>query len=1123
MSNHELEDDVQKPIMEAGQYAGKKATKKAGKSAKRAANKATRSVGKAIVKAGMAVSKAIFAAIAPFLPWILAFLALVGLIIIAYYMLLESPPATQEFQREETSQMNDYENAPNDQGYYDVKSLSEGNKLVRAFYTYFSDRSYWILTEDSDELKSPDDPEIEKREIKDKYNREELFYLSPNALFVLDEFLHEGKFRVPEQFIQPVPYERDEDSGELKLIDIWDDEESKMNVKSTKYDSDGKPTGKKIEGVWDYGLAPVFNYKEFEEEMQYRGRVTQVQKWDKKNQRTIWVTASDDEIEQVETKSQSLGTSWMIDQVVSPGGTIRNDITHEWADTGEQWFPDPSDYAFTKKVDVLVWKEKQVVNDEGEELYIIKDEEKNTVSYTTEETDEPYMKLVSEYEKQERTFYKKVEGTKWEKIPSYNGEPDLSDITGTKYYRDYIENYETYIPEDVMTTFDIAKRLNTTDEELKKLLEETDDGVSTTVGSVDVEGLELGSSASNATYEQALTNLPYFVKYGKVYGVDPYLLVALTAQEAGGSHYNKDGSVKSAANIGLMQISKLGKDPSYRRSVTTYNFETGKKETFSASLQELHDIETNIKWGTMYLANVIKGQDYRVLEGLQAYNFGSYEGDWSIEQSLKLQEKFAKAGGYGKRKDPDSPLGPWAFGDAYYPLHVLRYYASPDSAVPYAITDDGDTITLDNSELPIGTVESINASILNSQSNNGLWNSFNNTIRNLWDDIKKGIQNTFGIEDKPREQFHGIDKDEPRIQFIGQQDYQEADIIIKSMLAYDEGNLLSHYNDFTEEDFKERFKLLFSNPLGQSMSMKTDLDKGVDPATFFKDGYVSPVTNPKVVTKYGFIEIDGESEYHSGIDITVADGQEIRAVADGEVVHIEKTGDTEVMIQHDLGTVTVYRFVSDISVKVGDDVKKGDKIAEGGNNSEKKGTFHLELRQYDSTKDPTWIVDPSLVKSGGVVIIDPNAKGVLQSPFAGRGFRLTSPFGMRTLQGITRMHNGVDIVDNAGAGATIHAVYDGEVVRKSNDTDGYGHYIVIDHGVVSELNGTKKLFTLYAHMQSGSVSVSVGDSVEKGASVGKMGNSGRSFGAHLHFETRFGNGVWSSATPINPEKLIELR
>jgi len=86
-------------------------------------------------------------------------------------------------------------------------------------------------------------------------------------------------------------------------------------------------------------------------------------------------------------------------------------------------------------------------------------------------------------------------------------------------------------------------------------------------------------------------------------------------------------------------------------------------------------------------------------------------------------------------------------------------------------------------------------------------------------------------------------------------------------------------------------------------------------------------------------------------------------------------------------------------------------------------------------------------------------------------------------------HKAVDIANKDRPG--IVAAQSGTVVT-SGWGGGYGNYIVIDHG-----NGYK---TLYAHMANGSISIVLGQKVNKGQKLGVMGSTGRSTGVHLHFE-----------------------
>ncbi len=100
--------------------------------------------------------------------------------------------------------------------------------------------------------------------------------------------------------------------------------------------------------------------------------------------------------------------------------------------------------------------------------------------------------------------------------------------------------------------------------------------------------------------------------------------------------------------------------------------------------------------------------------------------------------------------------------------------------------------------------------------------------------------------------------------------------------------------------------------------------------------------------------------------------------------------------------------------------------------------------------------------------------------------------GIRT-QGI-HGKNAVDIA--AAIGTPVRASAQGTVIlaKVGSWNGGYGNYIVLQHP-----NGTQ---TLYGHLSA--VYVSPGQSVEQGATIGAVGNSGRSSGPHLHFEIRNG-------------------
>lgn len=130
----------------------------------------------------------------------------------------------------------------------------------------------------------------------------------------------------------------------------------------------------------------------------------------------------------------------------------------------------------------------------------------------------------------------------------------------------------------------------------------------------------------------------------------------------------------------------------------------------------------------------------------------------------------------------------------------------------------------------------------------------------------------------------------------------------------------------------------------------------------------------------------------------------------------------------------------------------------------------------------------SLQDSGGT------NPGVLAWPVSGR---LSSPYGYRIhpIYGTKRLHTGIDIA--ASNGTPIAAAGSGRVIL-AKVFGGYGNAVVIDHG--------GGLTTLYAHQSR--IAVSVGQAVGRGDTVGYVGSTGNSTGAHLHFETaEFGNRV----------------
>lgn len=128
---------------------------------------------------------------------------------------------------------------------------------------------------------------------------------------------------------------------------------------------------------------------------------------------------------------------------------------------------------------------------------------------------------------------------------------------------------------------------------------------------------------------------------------------------------------------------------------------------------------------------------------------------------------------------------------------------------------------------------------------------------------------------------------------------------------------------------------------------------------------------------------------------------------------------------------------------------------------------------------------------------DPN--GAIQWPFV-VGVTMSYGFGMRD----GKLHKGIDFTP--GAGSPIQAIADGTVRVASEAGGDYGVHVIIDHVVDGQL-----ISSHYAHMQYGSMRVVPGQKVTVGTVLGTTGNTGRSYGAHTHFEL-----LLNGTTPIDP-------
>jgi murein DD-endopeptidase MepM/ murein hydrolase activator NlpD len=138
------------------------------------------------------------------------------------------------------------------------------------------------------------------------------------------------------------------------------------------------------------------------------------------------------------------------------------------------------------------------------------------------------------------------------------------------------------------------------------------------------------------------------------------------------------------------------------------------------------------------------------------------------------------------------------------------------------------------------------------------------------------------------------------------------------------------------------------------------------------------------------------------------------------------------------------------------------------------------------------------VASGGVFPV----QGIYD--FGGKDARFGAPRSGHT-------HQGQDVA--AAEGTPVVAPKAGTIHWRAYQAEGAGYYLVLD------ADGEDFMY-VFMHLRQGSLLVSKGDHVAAGQQIGQVGNTGRSFGAHLHFE--IWQGVWyGGGHPIDPLPILK--
>lgn len=613
MPNH-TEDAAQEAIDRASA-----AGKQVGGMAKQGAKKLATKVGKQAMKAvGRAVAQgvgSILVSIAPFVVPILVGALVIGGLFSTFYLIeQDSRPAVQN-QQNTPQGMNETKSSGINEK---VESLSPQNLVVKAFYINYSNNSYFQKMKGEDQIYHvSEQPKHNGKLIVDKYENEERFKLSPDLLWTLDEYLYEKKIRFPEGLIRPVHY----DEETLEVLPLAD--KTDFLVESRKYTEDGNLiVNTKTPGIWDYGIAPIIIYDEFEETTRYVYHITKKEVYDPVTQTVQFVDVYEDDPirNQFGTISENVSSEnvFLIDSVVTFMGSAKSEISNEEQDTGTPAPPLKNNVVsygpsydiktgkkLTKQIRTLShptmvvsntpkylssgsgyvqveegrWTVVADVSMEGKYYIYELDSEGNQLQLLasfTETLDQPLVTgniTTQEYDEiVTRQLTAQYNGTIYEKKAQYINEPEIEIVEDQEYIRSYLKLFEMPVPKDAIEDFDLDKRVHENEEELKAIIEEYElkqkQNATSSDLSLSLDGTDQTTLIGLSQYDA------YFVKYGEKYGIDPIILKAMAATESSGVH-NPTVEDCSYKGCGLVQIEAPGQ---IVKGYTVYQFtdESGK-------------------------------------------------------------------------------------------------------------------------------------------------------------------------------------------------------------------------------------------------------------------------------------------------------------------------------------------------------------------------------------------------------------------------------------------------------------------------------------------------------------------------------------------------------------------
>lgn len=198
-------------------------------------------------------------------------------------------------------------------------------------------------------------------------------------------------------------------------------------------------------------------------------------------------------------------------------------------------------------------------------------------------------------------------------------------------------------------------------------------------------------------------------------------------------------------------------------------------------------------------------------------------------------------------------------------------------------------------------------------------------------------------------------------------------------------------------------------------------------------------------------------------------------------------------------------LTTDISASAKGAAKKSDGTVQAFVTSGATDATALDRpEEYNVASMSEIAADSGVTIFAGTWVNNPSAP--IQWPFP-VGVPVSAAYGSSSyLAEFSSAHSGVDLTP--GEGAEVHAVAAGTVRIATESGGDYGVTVLIDHVIDGQVVSTR-----YGHMQYGSLQVSQGEKVTAGQVIGKVGQTGKSTGPHLHLEVLLGGTTTTDPMP----------